>query len=268
MWLVLTGSGVVGFVFFLMELVWYRMLAPILGGTVFMFGVILAVALFGIGLGGLVYAALAPKRVSLGAFALTCLLEAAFVAFPYALGDRVATLALLLRPLGSLGFGGFVLVTLSSPGCLSAEVLSAVGFSRDHGLLGQARRWGQTGSPMQPTGGRRLPARWRRIRHFAALSVPVLANRGVELAGLGFVATLFGSCAVRPLGFLFRRRRLYRGGLADWRDADIGVGAQPMRREQHDQVTPSPNIFVLLQPSGAPSMGRPDWRREHGRAQR
>ena len=34
----LIASGVVGFAFFVMELVWYRMLGPLLGGSVFMFG--------------------------------------------------------------------------------------------------------------------------------------------------------------------------------------------------------------------------------------
>ena len=49
-------AAIVGFAFFLMELVWYRMLSPILGGTTFTFGLILAVALTGIGLGGAAYA--------------------------------------------------------------------------------------------------------------------------------------------------------------------------------------------------------------------
>ncbi len=54
-WFLLVASGVVGFAFFLMELVWYRMLGPLLGGSVFTFGLILAVALVGIGIGGLLY---------------------------------------------------------------------------------------------------------------------------------------------------------------------------------------------------------------------
>ena len=53
--LVLAASAVVGFVFFLMELVWYRMMGPILGGSTYTFGVILGVALLGIGAGGLLY---------------------------------------------------------------------------------------------------------------------------------------------------------------------------------------------------------------------
>ena len=46
------SAAVVGYAFFLMELVWYRMLGPILGGTTFTLGLILAVALGGIGIGG------------------------------------------------------------------------------------------------------------------------------------------------------------------------------------------------------------------------
>src|SRR5688500_903710 len=72
--LVYTAAGIVGFAFFLMELVWYRMLGPILGGTVYTFGLTLAVALAGIGLGGLAYAFLGPRRPpTAGAFALSCL---------------------------------------------------------------------------------------------------------------------------------------------------------------------------------------------------
>ncbi|MFZ5830480.1 MAG: spermidine synthase, partial [Planctomycetota bacterium] len=53
--LVYSAACVVGFAFFLMELVWYRMLGPILGGTTYTFGLILVVALLGIGIGGALY---------------------------------------------------------------------------------------------------------------------------------------------------------------------------------------------------------------------
>ena len=77
-----------------MELVWYRMLGPILGGTTFTFGLILAVALTGIGLGGAAYALFFRRRpVSLHSLALTCVLEACCIAIPFALGDRLAILA-------------------------------------------------------------------------------------------------------------------------------------------------------------------------------
>jgi spermidine synthase len=104
--LTLLASAISGFVFCLMELVWYRMLGPLLGGSVFTFGLILAIALFGIGAGGIAYS-LRPGRgpPTLHAFAWTCVLEAVCVAIPYALGDRVAVLTMLLHPLGDLSFG-------------------------------------------------------------------------------------------------------------------------------------------------------------------
>src|SRR6266568_3762291 len=96
---VLAAAAVVGFAFFLMELVWYRMLSPILGGTVYTFGLVLAVALAGIAAGGILYAIVFARRpVGLPAFAASCALEAAAIALPCVLGDRVALLALGLRP--------------------------------------------------------------------------------------------------------------------------------------------------------------------------
>src|SRR6202043_241902 len=106
---VLGAAAVVGFAFLLMEMVWYRMLSPLVGGSTFAFGLILAVALFGIGLGGICYAFFGGhRRPSLQLFAFTCSFEALCLAVPFALGDRLATLAMLLQPLGTLGFGGKV----------------------------------------------------------------------------------------------------------------------------------------------------------------
>ncbi len=102
---VLTASGVVGFAFFLMELVWYRMLGPLLGGSVFTFGLILAIALAGIGIGGLIYALVGVDRPATAqAFAMTCLLEAVSIAAAFALGDRIATLASVLTLFRTVGF--------------------------------------------------------------------------------------------------------------------------------------------------------------------
>ena len=91
-------AGIVGFAFFLMELVWYRMLGPILGGSTFTFGLILAVALTGIGLGGVAYALFFKQRgVSVQGLAITCLLEAVCIGLPFALGDRIAIFAARLH---------------------------------------------------------------------------------------------------------------------------------------------------------------------------
>jgi spermidine synthase len=105
----LIASATVGFAFFLLELIWYRLLGPLLGGSVFTFGLVLAVALTGIGLGGLAYSMFAgDRRASLTGFAVSSLVEAAAVAATYALGDRVATLALVLLSLQSAGFAAHV----------------------------------------------------------------------------------------------------------------------------------------------------------------
>ncbi len=92
-----------------MELVWYRMLAPLLGGSTYTFGLILAIALAGIGAGSAVYwLAGRGKPPTLSGFAATCALEALCLGVPYALGDRLALFAALLRPIGAFGFGGYV----------------------------------------------------------------------------------------------------------------------------------------------------------------
>src|SRR5262249_50712568 len=105
---VLIAAATTGFAFTLMEIVWYRMLAPLLGGSTYTFGLILAVALLGIGLGSLARSR-RRRPATMAGFAATCALEAAFLAAPYGAGDSVAILAALLRPLGAFGFGGFIM---------------------------------------------------------------------------------------------------------------------------------------------------------------
>lgn len=141
--LVLAAAAIVGFAFFLMEIVWYRMLGPLLGGTIFTFGLILAVALLGIGVGGAAYGALFANRPArLAGFAFTCLLEAACIAVPYALGDRIALLALLVRPVGALGFGGYVLgwAAVTSIVVLPAAIVAGIQFPMLIALLGKGKK--------------------------------------------------------------------------------------------------------------------------------
>ncbi|MBZ0114861.1 MAG: spermidine synthase, partial [Thermoanaerobaculia bacterium] len=106
---VIAAAGGVGLAFFVLELVWYRMLGPILGGSTYTFGVILTVALAGVGIGGWLYSARPQSlRPTLLGFSLTCGLEAVLVLAPFALGDRLAILALTLRDLMVFGFEGLV----------------------------------------------------------------------------------------------------------------------------------------------------------------
>jgi spermidine synthase len=139
----LLASATVGFAFFLMELVWYRLLAPLLGGSVFTFGLVLAVALAGIGLGGLLYALLASnKPASLSGFGWTCLLEACAVAATYALGDRIALLAVTLLPLGLTGFGTRIVswTLITTIVVLPPAIVAGYQFPLLIALFGRARK--------------------------------------------------------------------------------------------------------------------------------
>jgi spermidine synthase len=136
------AAGVVGFAFLLMELVWYRMLAPLLGGSSYTFGLILAMALLGIGLGGLLYGS-GPRqlRPTLAGFAVTCSLEALALALPFALGDRLAVLAVLLRPLAGAGFLPLVLgwTVVTAIVVLPAAIVAGYQFPLLIALLGPGR---------------------------------------------------------------------------------------------------------------------------------
>ncbi|HVG06970.1 MAG TPA: fused MFS/spermidine synthase [Thermoanaerobaculia bacterium] len=136
------AAGVVGFAFLLMELVWYRMLSPLLGGSSYTFGLILAMALLGIGLGSLLYGA-GPRqlRPTLAGFAVTCSLEALALALPFALGDRLAVLAVLLRPLAGAGFLPLVLgwALVTAIVVLPAAIVAGYQFPLLIALLGPGR---------------------------------------------------------------------------------------------------------------------------------
>jgi spermidine synthase len=139
---VLAAAAVVGFAFFLMELVWYRMLGPILGGTIYTFGLVLAVALAGIALGGLAYPWVIGRRApSLTLFSATCLLEAACLAIPYAIGDRLALLALRLRPGPGVGLWGHVegWTAVTALVILPAATVAGAQFPLLIALLGRGR---------------------------------------------------------------------------------------------------------------------------------
>jgi len=141
--LALAAAAMVGFAYFLMELVWYRMLAPLLGGTTYTFGIILMVALAGIGAGGLLYGAMAPRRSpSLADFAVTCGLEGLLLVVPLAMSHRLATLASLLRGLAAFDFHGVVLgwLVVSAIVVLPASLVAGYQFPLLVALVGAGRR--------------------------------------------------------------------------------------------------------------------------------
>jgi spermidine synthase/MFS family permease len=133
-------AGLTGFAFFVMELVAPRVLAPLLGGTVFTFGMMLAVVLAGIGVGGLIYG----RRESsprLQDLAITLALEALAFSLPLWVGDDLAILTLRLRPLQDFGFPGYVSLATLIVGftLLLPAVISGYQFPLLIGLLGKGR---------------------------------------------------------------------------------------------------------------------------------
>jgi spermidine synthase len=256
-WFVLGASAAVGFAFFLMELVWYRMLGPLLGGTVFTFGIILAIALLGIGVGGMVYSIFGREvRPSLGGFAFTCVLEAAFVAVPYALGDRVAMLAMLLRPLGWMHFGGLVAgwAAVTTLAVLPASIVAGAQFPLLIGLLGRGsdRVGEQTGIAYAANtagaiagalagGFGLMPAlsalgAWRLavwlLTGLAVLTCALIVTRSPRRLG-SYVAPAFSLCLAASVAYMLRSE----GPTSAWRHSPIGIGRIP------PEVTASTNAW-------------------------
>jgi spermidine synthase len=236
---VLTAAALVGFAFFLMELVWYRMLGPILGGTVYTFGLVLAMALAGIALGALAYPIVLGRReATLGLFATTCLLEAACLAVPYWLGDRVALLALRLRPAAGAGLlshvEGWALVTaiviLPAAAVAGAQfplLIALLGSGRDGVArhVGLAYFWNTAGGIAGALAGGfglmpllTAPGCWRA----AALILAALALAALLAAPRRRTAplalTLAGAIAVAAALLL------PPGPTAAWRHSGVGVG--------------------------------------------
>ena len=236
----LGAAGAVGFAFLLMEMVWYRMLAPLFGGSTFAFGLILAIALLGIGFGGVAYAMSGVKRVaSVHLFALTCAIEALFIAVPYALGDRIAMAAMLLRPLGTLGFYGHVTAwaALCSIIVFPAALVSGFQFPLLISLLGTGRTrigsqtgaayaWNTIGALIGSLAGGfgfmplfSAPGVWRLVVLLLAVVALAAALLGAfELRRI--TRALFPvSVAAAAVGLL-----LTTGPTAFWRHSQIGVG--------------------------------------------
>jgi hypothetical protein len=125
------AAGVVGFVFLGLELVWYRILTPLLGGSSLTFGLILACALAGIGIGGYLFSKRdAQKPITLQLLGVTLGLEAVCALLPFAWGDYLALVAAHLRPMLNLGFGYLVSgwVFVAAAVVLPASIVSGYQF--------------------------------------------------------------------------------------------------------------------------------------------
>lgn len=239
---VLIAAALLGFAFLLMELVWYRVLSPILGGTTFMFGLVLAVALAGIGIGGAIYSLGRSERVASAAgFAVTCALEALAMIIPFAMGDRIALLANRMRA-GIETFGGHVwswaIVTIIV--ALPAAIIAGFQFPLLISLLGRGREgvgretglayaWNTGGSiAASLLGGFILLPTLGAIGSWK-LAVAVLIALGIvalyfSLKEKNRIATSLSAAAtVASIACMFAL-----GPTALWRHSGIGAGRAPM----------------------------------------
>ena len=246
---VYAASALVGFAFLLMELVWYRMLSPILGGTTYMFGLVLAVALAGIALGGALYALRRRGEATIGAFAVTCSLEALAVVIPFALGDRLALFANVLRGLGILGFDGHIVawVLVTAIVVFPAAVISGIQFPILIALLGRGRddvgrqigaayAWNTAGAIAGSLAGGfglmpllTAPGTWR-------LATTVLALLGAAAMLIAFrerqrfAATATAVTAVAAMAFCI----FATGPTAVWRHSGIGAARAPELKSRNE----------------------------------
>ncbi|MDF1660710.1 MAG: fused MFS/spermidine synthase [Planctomycetota bacterium] len=238
------SAGLVGFVFLLMELVWYRLLSPLLGGSTYTFGVILAVALTGIALGGAVYSlGNRAKTPSLRAFAITCMLEALFLAIPFALGDIIPTLAMQSRAMSAFGFPGLVFtwIALTSIVVFPAACISGYQFpllvallgqgSKDVGQqVGKAYAWNTLGAILGSLAGGfgflpilTAPGTWR----LATASLIVFGLGAVMLSNLSLKKRLLPLA----IGVLASFALTCDGPGSFWRHSPIGAGRAKLPRQ-------------------------------------
>ena len=242
--LILVAAGAAGFVFLLMELVWYRMLGPLLGGTTFTLGLILATALLGIGIGSIVYAATHKDRPArMRHLAFTFALEGLLLAVPYALGDQIAVLALLLQPLGTFGFAGKVVGWSVTAALLifPAAMVSGFQFPLLIALLGQGRQdlgrhtgLGYASNTLGAILGA-LAGGFGFLPFFTAPGTWVLAVALLLLLSLCFaIAARKLERSPRPFPFSIPVALvaipllLATGPTAVWRQLPIGAGLQPL----------------------------------------
>lgn len=237
---VLAAAAIAGFAFLLMELVWYRMLAPLLGGSTYTYGLVLAIALAGIGLGAWLYSRRGLSRpATLAGLAGTCALEALCLALPLGLGDRIAISAVLLRPLGAFGFTGFVAswAVIASVVVFPAACVAGYQFPLVIGLLGRGRKdvgrdigaaysWNVAGGIAGSLAGGfgllpllSAPGAWRLCVALLALTSGAAMALAVR-RGDGFGRLVAPLCAAAGAILLLGAA----GPTAAWRHSPIGVG--------------------------------------------
>ena len=103
-WLLYAVAFASGFIFFALELLWFRSSIPLLGGSVYNFGLILALALMGMSMGGLIYSVILKyAKPSYALLGIVSVLFALAVAIPYVWGDGYARFCNVLQA-GYIGY--------------------------------------------------------------------------------------------------------------------------------------------------------------------
>lgn len=143
-WPLYLVTFVSGFTFFVLELLWFRSSIPLLGGSVYNFGLILVVVLIGMSSGGLLYSLLIKyTKPSYSLLAIVSALLALAMAAPYIWGDNFVRLCKVLQA-GYLGYplqdklwvwfiiAGFIALPASMmAGIQFPLILSLVGTGKD-----------------------------------------------------------------------------------------------------------------------------------------
>lgn len=130
-----------GFIFFVLELVWYRISTPLTGGSVYSLGMVLVVALLGMAIGGIIYSKYG-RRIGQrsGVFSILCFLQCLAVFLPYFAGDWLAWLVAM--GVGKVENAPFIYVMLlwfivTSALVLLPSVIAGIQFPMVLSFLGQ-----------------------------------------------------------------------------------------------------------------------------------
>jgi predicted membrane-bound spermidine synthase len=141
---ILLAALMSGLTFFLMEMVWYRATTPLFGSTVYGFGLVLCVILFGIGIGGFFYSKVIKSWTpTFEMFTFISALQAFFVLLPYFFGDALAHIALVFSEsfrhfgLSSLVFCWIIILFII---LLIPSIISGIQFPLLVSLLGKGNQ--------------------------------------------------------------------------------------------------------------------------------
>ncbi len=237
------GAALAGLAFGLLELVWYRMLAPLLGGSTYTFGLILALVLGGVGIGAVVFgSARRGHRPTLATLALVSALEALVALAPLAAGDRLAELAIATRALGDGGFPRLVGVWLgiAALAVLPTAIVSGYQFPLFVALAGEGDRdagresghvfaWNSAGNLLGALGGGLVLIPFAGALAAWRIAVAVLAVLAVACAATtrGGGSARWPTWAALAVVALVAVLAVAPGPTAVWRHQPIGVGGVP-----------------------------------------